>query len=570
MGGGSSGTGMLWWSEKAVSFKINRKSEAASVVKSSISSKLPDFLSDYSDEVLAEYITVLVCNGKDQYQARDDLEAFLGERTADFVSWLWGLLFNHARHSNSDIIASSDPIYVASVTSKNDHDHAHPFSLTKNDEVINAGQESIQSRNKSNTKVVNCESNPLPNKLLQPKSDKTPSTQLKSSPSENAHPRHISATATSLSAQHAGVVSHSHHYDRPRGSVWDRLGKPCDDAYEGSKIVDVSGVGFVKQDEQILNSRPSIFRVSNGEQNRTITGEFTSGKLEHVVGTKSEPHVVSNIKRKRHFGEIKAGLGADSVPMVGERNVNLQCRENSQDFKKSNLTKDSKITTPNLAPEVFDVKQRLHQIEIEMSKLRSRRLAMEKDGNPNLLLNSRSSRLLEDDSESRTVLVTNVHFAATKEALSSYFDKCGVVVNLEILIDKATAQPKGSASVTFASKDSVDKALELSGTTFFSRTIKVLRKVEAAASTTGPAQLAGWRCQSPLTNIPRNFIPNKLNCLSPHLQWRRVSISAPSAPTNDKMKGVVPSTFQLQLPSSPASVKTREVNSLSIERHTAS
>jgi hypothetical protein len=112
----------------------------------------------------------------------------------------------------------------------------------------------------------------------------------------------------------------------------------------------VSGVGFVKQDEQILNSRPSIFRVSNGEQNRTITGEFTSGKLEHVVGTKSEPHVVSNIKRKRHFGEIKAGLGADSVPMVGERNVNLQCRENSQDFKKSNLTKDSKITTPNLAP----------------------------------------------------------------------------------------------------------------------------------------------------------------------------------------------------------------------------
>jgi hypothetical protein len=30
---------------------------------------------------------VLVCNGKDQYQARDDLEAFLGERTADFVSW---------------------------------------------------------------------------------------------------------------------------------------------------------------------------------------------------------------------------------------------------------------------------------------------------------------------------------------------------------------------------------------------------------------------------------------------------------------------------------------------------
>ena len=36
-----------------VSFKINRKSEAASVLKSLVASKLPDFLSDYSDEVLA-------------------------------------------------------------------------------------------------------------------------------------------------------------------------------------------------------------------------------------------------------------------------------------------------------------------------------------------------------------------------------------------------------------------------------------------------------------------------------------------------------------------------------------
>lgn len=41
--------------------------------------------------------------------------------------------------------------------------------------------------------------------------------------------------------------------------------------------------------------------------------------------------------------------------------------------------------------EVLDVKQRLHQIEIEMFKLRSRRLAMEKDGKPNLLLNSRKA-----------------------------------------------------------------------------------------------------------------------------------------------------------------------------------
>lgn len=41
--------------------------------------------------------------------------------------------------------------------------------------------------------------------------------------------------------------------------------------------------------------------------------------------------------------------------------------------------------------EVLDVKQRLHQIEMEMSTLRSRQVKIEKDGKPNLLLNSSKS-----------------------------------------------------------------------------------------------------------------------------------------------------------------------------------
>lgn len=30
---------------------------------------------------------ILICNGKHQYQARDDLEAFLGDDSAKFVAW---------------------------------------------------------------------------------------------------------------------------------------------------------------------------------------------------------------------------------------------------------------------------------------------------------------------------------------------------------------------------------------------------------------------------------------------------------------------------------------------------
>ncbi|KAG6625172.1 hypothetical protein CIPAW_16G078100 [Carya illinoinensis] len=70
-----------------------------------------------------------------------------------------------------------------------------------------------------------------------------------------------------------------------------------------------------------------------------------------------------------------------------------------------------------------------------------------------------------------------VHFAATKGALALYFAKCGSVVNMVILTDEATSRRKGSAYVTFVSKESVEKALELSGSQFSSRTIKLRLKM---------------------------------------------------------------------------------------------
>ncbi|KAB1212919.1 Polyadenylate-binding protein 2 [Morella rubra] len=543
-----------WLSEKPISFKINRKSEADSIVKSSISSKLLDFLSDYSDDVLAEYITVLVCNGKHQYQARDDLDAFLAERTADFVSWLWDLLLNHAYQSNSGIIALSYPIDAPSVTTENDK---APLSSTRNGEGINAGQESIESGDESNKKItyahfiveqlVNHQSKQSPNELLQPECVNNSSSHLKSSPS--------------------GVVSQSNNSGRPRISVWDRLGKPLDSITDGSKTIRVSGVALMGQDEQVINQQTRMLPVPNVEHSMTMSGDVPQlsnndlakgKKSEHVVGKTCEAHAVNNIRRKRHFGEINAGLGAASVPLVGEQKLGVPRKEDSQDFKKTNLTKDSKTTTPNLGSEVLDVKQRLHQIRMEISKLRSRQIKMKKEGKPNSSLNSGLSKLLVHDSESRTILVTNVHFAATEEALSLYFAKCGLVANVAILTDGVPARPKGSAYVTFASKESVDKALELSGTQFFSRTIKVLRKAESAAATSGPTQLAGVPRRTHIANLNRDVIPGRGHFSSSHLQWRRVSIppSEPSAPANVKLTEIAASTSQ-QLLSTTKSVETR-------------
>ncbi|EOY29096.1 Uncharacterized protein TCM_036753 [Theobroma cacao] len=74
---------------------------------------------------------------------------------------------------------------------------------------------------------------------------------------------------------------------------------------------------------------------------------------------------------------------------------------------------------------------------------------------------------------SNRILTCQVHFGATKEALSLYFAKCGVVENVVILTDKVTGRPRGSSYITFAGKESLDKAVTLCGATFVSRIVKV-------------------------------------------------------------------------------------------------
>ncbi|XP_040991152.1 uncharacterized protein LOC121238373 [Juglans microcarpa x Juglans regia] len=99
-----------------------------------------------------------------------------------------------------------------------------------------------------------------------------------------------------------------------------------------------------------------------------------------------------------------------------------------------------------------------------------------------------AGRLLED-ADSRTIFVSNVHFAATKDSLSRHFNKFGDVLKVIIVTDAATGQPKGSAYVEFMRKEAADNALSLDGTSFMSRILKVVRSTahqEAAPIMTWP------------------------------------------------------------------------------------
>ncbi|KAH7438958.1 hypothetical protein KP509_04G038600 [Ceratopteris richardii] len=146
-----------------------------------------------------------------------------------------------------------------------------------------------------------------------------------------------------------------------------------------------------------------------------------------------------------------------------------------------------------------------------------------------------------DDAESRTVFVTNIHFAASKESVMAHFASCGEISRTVMLTDGATGQPKGSAYIEFKTRDAADRALALNDSSFYSRALKVVRKDAAIQAIQGlnplihpalirrPIPLAlrlhpGARLlRAPPYLLPRRFTPAipRPYPSFPSLQWKR-------------------------------------------------
>ncbi|CAO2207202.1 unnamed protein product, partial [Urochloa humidicola] len=144
-----------------------------------------------------------------------------------------------------------------------------------------------------------------------------------------------------------------------------------------------------------------------------------------------------------------------------------------------------------------------------------------------------------EDADSRTLYVSNVHFAATKDSLSRHFNKFGAVLKVVIVTNAATGQPTGSAYVEFLHKESAERALSLNGTSFMTRILKVVRRSSHEA-----AHFYGWpgsgrsslygrhgRMAYPRAVLPggsfRGRAPMKAGARS--LQWKREPSGTDSA-----------------------------------------
>ncbi|KAL5543432.1 hypothetical protein UlMin_007216 [Ulmus minor] len=158
-----------------------------------------------------------------------------------------------------------------------------------------------------------------------------------------------------------------------------------------------------------------------------------------------------------------------------------------------------------------------------------------------------------EDADSRTLFVTNVHFAATKDSLSRHFNKFGDVLKVVIITDPATGQPIGSAYVEFMRKEAADNALSLDGTSFMSRILKVVRR-SAAHQETAPPSMTWPRARGSTFATPRfpgvpfprglssSFRPRPL--IKPgarSMQWKRDAQPSPGESGAPLTGNVVPS-----------------------------
>ncbi|KAG4186188.1 hypothetical protein ERO13_A08G027600v2 [Gossypium hirsutum] len=204
----------------------------------------------------------------------------------------------------------------------------------------------------------------------------------------------------------------------------------------------------VAKDDEILQTR-------NKDQNQSTIATNTSRKIVNIsvnVNTWKPPHY----QEAREVSELDGRKSLPESEAVANK-ANHRLMENGNPVNVGN---------GNVKGAAYD--QELSQKAVQPSSA-----------------SYAAARPLED-ADSRTIFVSNVHFAATKDSLSRHFNKFGDVLKVIIVTDAATGQPKGSAYVEFIRKEAADNALSLDGTSFMSRILKVVKKSSAPQEAAAP------------------------------------------------------------------------------------
>ncbi|XP_006482900.1 uncharacterized protein LOC102624141 isoform X2 [Citrus sinensis] len=617
-------------------FKVNFSADGVAKLRDGVKDKLKEFMGDYTDDTLVEYVIVLLRNGRRKEEARNELNVFLGDDSTSFVSWLWDhldsnlnlyvqpeesqrheaseikpTLGDHAGKIDSSLLDSESERGKSNKLSRSRHNREWKGLVRDLDEppppLRRFEAENTHFEEKTHRIVTRARDSPspprqkfqkkrsrheerqhskrevgqstidAPRRLLQfavrdavgttrpSNSGKEPSLKrlrsvVSTSTGESEaieRPRRIRSVATvpnPLATVIKAVAEAAEDVKRIKsgGSVFDRLGRGMDVSDMADEPPEF-GEAVVEDDEYGSFSRIQE-QTGSAYYDRCDYSRQHDGNMTML---ENEPALA--------FDSMSDNEGYDDINVTGHRVTDV-CQSGSSDASKGdfmmmhyNVAKNADYEmqlTQNKdqdQPVAVEIEARNGKPGLQLMKENSN-LVTVGNGNakPTVRIHKESEKALpsvsglytagrpQEDADSRTIFISNVHFAATKDSLSRHFNKFGEVLKVVIVTDAATGQPKGSAYVEFMRKEAADNALSLDGTSFMSRILKVVKR-SAAHQDTAPLMTWGRGARgSPYTaaRFTRAPFPRGIHgAFRPHLpikpgarslQWKRDAQASPS------------------------------------------
>ncbi|KAG8082341.1 hypothetical protein GUJ93_ZPchr0014g47072 [Zizania palustris] len=644
-------------------FKANFTVEGVALLQQRVKEKLKELMGDYSDDTLAEYVVVLLRNGRRRDEAAKELEVFLSDNNDAFVSWLWDHLSTSlhlyvqpkAISTNDEaksIQSNARGMSVHNMTSSTQAIPERVVGIQKTKEIrqrrewggiireqpaavplrsvvatVSHAEEKtvhkshairrthspethhyrkrIREDDARQIKRTSHQAIDAPRRLLQfavrdavktvhpvtPRSESASkrlrsvvSTMVSDSPLDvklqkmDSVVRVPGATAALRAAAEAAEDVLKERYS---GSVFKRLGRGgmVNDAEEsfGFREQDpereYDGIDNIQAESRLDFHERSYVGDANMCDQETIEAadsatdidgyDNTGAAVYNGLGSNQStvPSSVSNESLVAEFNIIEGAaalrsrklIPQDTHPSSGQRlsgrilNIpvssttrkpaNHETARNVLTLEphvpkemKGTISRKSNVTPPHANYKHMTDKSKDLMCSTSTSMLDAQKVS-------SLAVGSYTAGQPEGSTDSRTVFVSNVHFAATKDALSRHFNKFGAVLKTLIVTD-ISGQPTGSAYIEFSQKESAEQALTLNGTSFMSRILKVVKRNSLEVP-----QLPGWSCASrgstfasrlTRTAYPRPAFPGAIRGRllrggARSLQWKRDSADSVDA-----------------------------------------
>ncbi|WJX31002.1 hypothetical protein P8452_19485 [Trifolium repens] len=629
--------------------KMNFTTDGAAKLRESVTEKLKEFMGEYTDDTLVEYVIVILRNGKSKEQAKNELNVFLGDDSDSFVSWLWDHLhLNLAlyvkaekpqdeapkrkliskiqaggdgfQHSKSELERGNSSKSSRSRHNKDwkglareaevptirisEVDNAHLEEKVR--PKVNRGRRSLSPKpavqrkrdradeqQRTKRDLVSQVNIAAPRRLLQfavRDAVGTPRTPTFGTSVEPSLKRLRSVVSTS--AADSALVEHYQHVQptsrvpnamatvikavaeaaedvksKSSGSVFDRLGCGMDSSADNSQLdyqhqeqnqslhlerTDYDGqyatnttmteheTGFPYDSNSDNEGCHDLNVIGHGvtgtSQISSSVGNRGSDSLMVQYSVAKNADDILRLKQNREQEQSAAAHNTSRKIVNISVNVNTWKPEQYQEPREVVELDGHKILdkkTGESRSNMHLVKENANALKISNGNVNIAPDVQKESRKANSTTGSGVAGRPSEDVDSRTIFVSNVHFAATKDGLSQHFNKFGEVLKVIIVTDAATGQPKGAAYVEFMLKEAADNALSLDGTSFMSRILKVVKKSaahqESAPTTTWPHVVRGSpfptaRFPRPpfARGIPGSFRPRppmKLGARS--MQWKR-------------------------------------------------